>query len=71
MNLVMLMRLDSSQGFFEMSDAMRVAGELQKHGVDAVAEAAPAADGVHGVHVFYIKVPEDQLEKAKTIKLDV
>lgn len=37
MELVLLVRLDSSKGFYDMADAMKVVGEFQNKGIDAIA----------------------------------
>jgi hypothetical protein len=69
MELVTLLRLDSTQGFVNMADALRVALKFREHGVDAVAEPAPAIQA-EGVHVFYIKVPAHQLENARSLEIE-
>ncbi|NQZ01611.1 MAG: hypothetical protein HRT45_13190 [Bdellovibrionales bacterium] len=69
MAMVVLLRLDSTQGFVDMGDALRVAMMFKEKGIDAVAEPAPAIQA-EGIHIFYIKVPEDQLEKARSMEIE-
>ena len=63
-NLALLVRLDASQGFYNMGDLMPLVDYLRKRGVHAVIEMAPGAP-MEGAHVHYVKVPEELLELAQ------
>ena len=62
--LALLVRLDASQGFYNMGDLMPLVSYLGKRGVRAIIEAAPGAP-LEGAHVHYIKVPAELLEISK------
>jgi hypothetical protein len=68
-DLVLLIRLDASQGFYNMADLMPIVSHLRKHGIKAVIEVPPGAP-LEGASVHYIKVPEELLDLAKNTLQD-
>ena len=67
--LVVAARLTALKGFQNMGDIVPLVFELQNQGINAVGEAAPGAP-IDGAPVFYIKVPESQLDGARQLLLD-
>ena len=63
--LVILARLDATNGFFSFADALSIAGQLQVKGISAHCERAPGAL-MDSPDAFYLKVPVSQVEGATT-----
>ena len=66
MDLVLLTRLESAEGFTDFAQALDFAHRLQGEGVNAVAESPPG-DPSASAYCFHIKVPADQMEKAAAV----
>ncbi|MCB0366350.1 MAG: hypothetical protein H6624_14670 [Bdellovibrionaceae bacterium] len=62
--LVILVRLDSTQGFFSVADVLVIASRLQNKGLSAIVEAAPGAL-MDTPSAFFIKVPASDMDKAR------
>ncbi len=61
--LVMLARLNSSDGFSSFADALEIVGKLQEQGINAIAEQSPGAL-MDSQDSYLLKVPSDQFEDA-------
>ncbi len=62
--LVILIRLNSVDGFSSFSDALAVVGQLQAKGINAVCEQSPGAL-MDSQDSYLLKVPVDQHEVAQ------
>jgi hypothetical protein len=61
---VVLLRVDSTQGYTTYSDVMDLVAKLKDCQISAYCEAAPGGI-MDGISVFYIKVPENEYVDAK------
>jgi len=61
--LVMLVRLNSVDGFASFADALEVVGKLQLQGINAICEQSPGAL-MDSQDSYLLKVPVDQHEDA-------
>jgi hypothetical protein len=66
MKQVLLVRLDSTQGFGTFADGMALVHKLAQHDIPAVCEPAPGAP-MEGVEVFNIMIDEEHFVEAKAI----
>ncbi|MFK8138156.1 MAG: hypothetical protein AB8E15_07340 [Bdellovibrionales bacterium] len=66
----LLVRLDATQGFNNISDVLDIVNEMAGSGISAIAESAPGSP-LEGAHVYYIKVRADQIEKAANLLREI
>ena len=62
--LVILVRLNSSDGFASFADALNVVGQLQSEGVSAIVEQSPGAL-MDSQDSYLLKVPQSQYDLAQ------